>query len=116
RSPFLREGYWQIANADLSDPVAFGDATNLFVTKSGAKLAVEYGDRCRHSPGFANDMFQTAGSFEILRARQTMSNHGRLKRDDRLLFFQSCRDFTVKVYERTVHGKFNFWSAVTCHR
>src|SRR6185295_3102425 len=103
--PFLRDGYWQIANADLSDPIASGDATDLFVTKSGAELAFDYGDRCRHSTSFANDLFQTASGFEILRLRQTVSNHGRLKRDERLVFFQGCGDFSVKVDKRTVHDK-----------
>ena len=33
---------------------------------------------------------KTASGFEILRPRQTVSYHGRLKRDERLVFFQSC--------------------------
>ena len=39
--------------------------------------------------GFANDLFQAVGGFQILRTRQAVSDHGRLKRDDRLVCSES---------------------------
>ena len=83
--PFLRDSDWQIANTDLLDLIALGNEVDFVRCEPDAKLAIEYGDGCGRRAGFANDLFQTPGGFEILRTRQAVSDDGGLKRDNRLV-------------------------------
>src|SRR5437773_2474487 len=74
--PGSRDSDCQITGAQLFDVSTAGDASNLILIHSHAKLSAEHGNRRGSSPFGTNNLFEALRSFQVLRTRQTLGDYG----------------------------------------
>src|SRR5712692_6362030 len=74
--PAARDSDRQIACAQLLDVIACRNAFNLVLIQSYAKLPIQNGDRRRRGAFGTNNLLEALRSFEVLRSRQAVRDHG----------------------------------------
>ena len=85
--PAAGNGNWQITATDLVYVARFCNVSKLIRVEADAEFALKDGDGRGRRATLAHRSFKASRCLKILRARQPVRNHGRLKRDERLVRF-----------------------------
>jgi hypothetical protein len=80
---FLRNDGREIPRTDLVYIPFLGESFQLAFAQADVQIAIQEADRGRRRSFLADSMFHIVGQLQILRARQSMRQHGGLQRDNR---------------------------------